>query len=118
MARSAALCFGVVMRNIIQELRKNAPPIWLGTRTAEFTGGLYEWETLKNKFYKRELPDNCFVRVGQRLAVQRDPFLGWLALQFSDARDPCVRPPLTRKADTPKAAVRLRRRADSDGAAA
>ena len=81
------------MRAIIDELRATLPPVWLGTRTDELTGGAICWGTIQNRRSRNEIPDDCFARSGPRVLVIRDPFLDWWAKTLSPARRPPVLPP-------------------------
>jgi hypothetical protein len=68
------------------------PPVWLGTRTDELTGGAINWGTTQNRRSKGVIPDACFARGGSRVLVIRDPFLDWWATTLSDARQPSAKP--------------------------
>ena len=85
------------MRAIIDELRATLPPVWLGTRTNELTGGAICWGTIQNRRSRHEIPDECFARSGSRVLVIRDPFLDWWASTLSPARHPPVLPPRPRR---------------------
>jgi hypothetical protein len=77
---------GPPLEDVFDELRQALPPIFLGSRIDEFTGGAVHWPTTQNRRCKREIPDECFVRSGQRVLVRRDPFLDWWKTTLSDAR--------------------------------
>jgi hypothetical protein len=94
------------MHSIIDDLRAALPPVWLGTRTDELTGGAICWGTTQNRRSRGEIPDECFARSGTRVLVIRDPFLEWWATTLSDGRRPAAVPPR-----------RGRRRARADEAA-
>jgi hypothetical protein len=64
-----------MVHTIIDELRAALPPLFLGGRIGELTGGAINWGTIQNKRSRREIPDECFVRSGVRVLVRRDPFL-------------------------------------------
>jgi len=81
------------MHAIIEELRATLPPVWAGTRTGELMGNSIAWGTIQNLRARREIPDSCFVRSGQRVLVLRDEFLRWWETRLSDARRPPVVPP-------------------------
>jgi hypothetical protein len=85
---------GGSMHSIIEDLRAALPPVWLGTRTDELTGGAISWGTTQNRRSRGEIPDGCFARSGTRVLVIRDPFLSWWATTLSEARrPPVVSPP-------------------------
>ena len=65
------------MQEIIAQLKKALPPIFLGSASDELTGGAICWATIQNKRSRREIPDECFVRSGPRVLVVRDRFLDW-----------------------------------------
>jgi hypothetical protein len=75
-------------QSIIDDLRAALPPVWLGTRTDELTGGAICWGTTQNRRSRGEIPERCFVRSGSRVLVLRDPFLDWWATTLSEARRP------------------------------
>jgi hypothetical protein len=79
-------------RAIIDELRAELPPIWLGTRTDELTGGAICWGTTQNRRSRGEIPDECFARSGSRVLVIRDPFLSWWQSTLSLAHHPPALP--------------------------
>src|SRR6516165_5131846 len=94
------------MREVIEELRQALPPIFLGTRVDELTGGAIHWPTIQNKRSKREIPDNCFVKSGPKVLVRRDLFLDWWATTLSEARAaPVVTPRRGRRRARAEAAV-------------
>jgi hypothetical protein len=99
----------VQLHEIIEELREVLPVAWIGSKTGELTGGLFHWPTLQNKRAKRLIPDECFIRVDNRVAIRRDPFLRWAETTMAPARRPPVIPPPRRG--------RRRDRADSGRAA-
>jgi hypothetical protein len=74
------------MQEVIEELRQALPPIFLGSRIGDLTGGAIHWPTVQNKRSRREIPDACFVRSGPRVLVRRDLFLDWWATTLSEAR--------------------------------
>jgi hypothetical protein len=76
------------MHKIIDDLRAALPPVWLGTRTDELTGGAICWGTTQNRRSRGEIPEDCFARSGTRVLVLRDPFLAWWATTLSPARRP------------------------------
>ena len=61
------------MHNIIDDLRAALPPVWLGTRTDELTGGAICWGTTQNRRSRGEIPDECFARSGTRDPGSRAP---------------------------------------------
>jgi hypothetical protein len=93
------------MQEVIEELRQALPPIFLGARIGELTGGAIHWPTIQNKRSKREIPDTAFIRSGPRVLIRRDLFLTWWATTLSDARSPpsVIRPPLSRRRDRAEA---------------
>jgi hypothetical protein len=99
------------MLNIIDDLRAALPPVWLGTRTDELTGGAICWGTTQNRRSRGEIPDECFARSGTRVLVIRDPFLDWWSGTLTEARQPTTRngPPRRRqrmRAGSPSGAAR------------
>ncbi len=86
---------GPPLEDVIDELRQALPPIFLGSRVDELTGGAINWGTTQNKRSRREIPDECFVRSGQRVLVRRDLFLNWWVTTLSEARQPFGKPPRT-----------------------
>jgi hypothetical protein len=78
------------MKEIIEQLRAALPPVFLGSASAELTGGVICWGTIQNKRSRREIPDDCFVRSGPRVLVVRDPFLKWWETTLQPARQPAV----------------------------
>jgi hypothetical protein len=66
------------MHDIIEQLRRALPPVFLGSLSDELTGGAVHWATIQNKRSRREIPDECFLRSGTRnILVIRDRFLDW-----------------------------------------
>lgn len=66
------------MQDIIDQLRRALPPVFLGSLSDELTGGAVHWATIQNKRSRREIPDECFLRSGTRnILVIRDRFLDW-----------------------------------------
>jgi hypothetical protein len=90
------------MQDLIDELRRALPPIFLGARIDELTGGAIHWPTIQNKRSARVIPDDCFVRSGPRVLVRRDAFLDWWGTTLRDARQPFGKPARTTP-PTPKA---------------
>jgi hypothetical protein len=80
------------MQSVLDALREALPPVWLGAKTDELTGGAISWGTTQNQRSRGEIPAECFVRSGTRVLVIRDPFLTWWASRLSDARQPPSRP--------------------------
>lgn len=74
------------MRDIVEGLRREMPPVWAGTETNHLTGKALCWGTIQNKRSRGEIPDNCFVKSGKRVLVVRDPFLDWWQSTLSEAR--------------------------------
>jgi len=52
------------VREIIESLQQALPPIFLGSRADELTGGVVCWGTVQNKRSRREIPDEVFYPVG------------------------------------------------------
>ena len=89
---------GNVLTDLLEELRQTLPPIWLGARTDELTGGAICWGTIQNLRSQRQAPEDAFVRSGNKIVVIRDKFLPWWVFTLSDARQPpAVRPPRRRR---------------------
>ena len=82
-----------LLEELLEELRQDLPPIWLGTRTDELTGGAICWGTIQNRRANREAPEDAFVRAGNRIIVIRDKFLPWWIYGLLPARRPPVVPP-------------------------
>ena len=74
------------MDNIIEQLRRELPPIFAGTSIDELTGNAVCWGTIQNKRCERKIPDECFVRSGTRVLVVRDAFLRWWAATLQPSR--------------------------------
>ena len=88
------------MQSIIDKLQEELPPVWLGARTDELTGGAICWGTIQNRRSRGEIPHQCFLRSGSRVLVHRDHFLEWWATTLTDARrPPPVVPPRRRRRD-------------------
>src|SRR5215471_2659142 len=83
--------------DLFEELRQTLPPIWLGSRTDELTGHAICWGTIQNRRSRREVPEECFVRSGNRVLIIRDKFLPWWVSTLSEARRPPVLPPRPRR---------------------
>jgi hypothetical protein len=89
---------GEILPDLLEELQKTLPPIWLGTRTDELTGPAICWGTVQNLRARREAPDDAFARAGNRVLVIRDRFLPWWISTLSEARrPPVVVPPRRRR---------------------
>ena len=97
------------MQEIIDQLRKALPPIFLGSASDELTGGAICWGTIQNKRSRREIPSECFVRSGPRVLVVRDPFLDWWGATLRPARETS-----REYAPQPRAGQRRRSRDDHD----
>jgi hypothetical protein len=82
--------------DLFEELRQTLPPIWLGSRTDELTGHAICWGTIQNRRSRREVPEECFVRSGNRVLIIRDKFLPWWISTLSEARRPPVLQPRPR----------------------
>jgi hypothetical protein len=78
------------MQHVVEELRKALPPVFAGTSLGELTGAAIHWPTIQNRRALRQIPDECFVRSGQRVLIIRDPFLSWWQTTLSEARQPGV----------------------------
>jgi hypothetical protein len=91
------------VREIIESLQQALPPIFLGSRADELTGGVVCWGTVQNKRSRREIPEECFARSAGRVLIIRDRFLEWWAGTLSEARRPPILPPprRTRRAAHP-----------------
>jgi len=87
----------------IESLRRALPPIFLGARIGELTGGALCWGTLQNRRSRREIPGEgeIFLRSGNRVLVRRDPLLAWWSTTLSAARRPPVLPPPRRSQRAP-----------------
>jgi hypothetical protein len=99
MREAAFASRGNVLTDLLEELRQTLPPIWLGTRTDELTGGAIGWGTIQNRRSQRQAPEGAFVRSGNKVVVLRDKFLPWWISTLSDARQPPAVPPPRRRRD-------------------
>jgi hypothetical protein len=84
------------MTDIIAELRRALPRVFLGAKLDQLSGGAINWGTTQNRRSRDEIPnaDKIFVRSGNRVLVIRDPFLDWWATTLSEAkRAPVIPPP-------------------------
>jgi hypothetical protein len=82
----------MLTQRVIEELRQILPPIFAGTSLNELTGGAIHWPTIQNRRSLKEIPDECFIRSGNRVVVIRDPFLAWWMTTLQDARQPFGKP--------------------------
>jgi hypothetical protein len=80
-----------VVEEIIRQLRKELPAIFLGSKANELTGGALCWGTVQNKRSRGEIPAECFVRSGPRVLVVRDRFLDWWATTLQPAQQTAER---------------------------
>ena len=97
------------MQEVIEQLRQALPPIFLGSRVGELTGGAIHWPTIQNKRSERKIPDDAFIKSGPRVIVRRDRFLDWWATTLSEARaSPVVVPRRGRRRDRAEATVGLK----------
>jgi hypothetical protein len=85
----------MLTQRVIDELRQVLPPVFAGTSFDELTGGAIHWPTIQNRRCDKEIPDECFVRSGNRVLVIRDPFLDWWGTTLRDARQPFGKPART-----------------------
>jgi hypothetical protein len=90
------------MQHVVEELRKALPPVFAGTSLGELTGNAIHWPTVQNRRALRQIPDDCFVRSGNRVLVLRDNFLNWWGGTLSEARQPISAK--RRRGDQPAAA--------------
>jgi hypothetical protein len=105
----------MLTQRVIEELEKALPPVFAGTSVDELTGGAINWATVQNRRCKREIPDACFVRSGNRVLVIREPFLNWFKSTLRDARQPFGKPA---RATPPTPRAGRKKLARSDTAAA
>jgi hypothetical protein len=70
---------------IVEQLRKEWPATFAGTRIDDLSGGAIIWGTIKNKRSRKEIPKDCFVYSGPKVLVVRDRFLDWWATQLKAA---------------------------------
>jgi hypothetical protein len=87
---------------VIDQLRRELPPVFAGPKSDELTGGAIHWPTIQNRRSKGEIPDICFLKAGRRVLVRRDPFLAWWAATLSEVRQSSDKHPRTTP-PTPKA---------------
>jgi hypothetical protein len=87
------------VEEFIAALRRELPPVFLGSKVGELTGGAISWGTTQNRRSRREIPnaDEIFVRSGNRTLVARDPFLDWFATTLALPRQPPTTPPPRRE---------------------
>ncbi len=71
------------MEGLVDQLRKEWPATFAGTRIGELSGGAISWGTIQNKRSRKEIPRDCFVYVGPKVLVVRDRFLDWWGSQLS-----------------------------------
>ena len=107
----------MLTQRVVDELEKALPPVFAGTSVDELTGGAIIWRTIQNRRSAKEIPDDCFVRSGNRVLVLRSPFLAWFATTLRDARQPFGKPPRTSR-PTPRAGRTRRSRIASVATAA
>jgi hypothetical protein len=81
--------------DIVSELRRTLPAVFLGSKIGELTGSSIAWGTVQNKRSRGEIPNenDIFIRSGNRVLVVRDPFLDWWSTTLSLARRAPVLPP-------------------------
>ncbi len=75
------------MQHVIEQLRRDLPPVFLGSSLDKLTGNAIRWRTIQNRRSRREIPDECFFRSGTRILVLRDKFLHWWETTLSGARE-------------------------------
>jgi len=85
------------VEEVVEQLRRALPPVFLGVASGQLTGGAIHWPTVQNKRAQRQIPDECFCRSGPRVLVIRDPFLDWWATTLTEARQPDTRRPPRRQ---------------------
>ena len=89
----------MVMKDLLEQLRAELPPVWHGPRTDEYTGGALTWGDLQNKHCIGEIPDEAFFYCGRKKMVRRDPLLDWWAAKLSmTIQDNIPKPSRRRKA--------------------
>jgi hypothetical protein len=98
------------MEEVIEQLRRALPPVFLGSASDELTGGAICWGTVQNKRSRGEIPDECFVRSGPRVLVVRDRFLDWWGATLRPAG-------ATKRRYAPQPSARQRGRSRGDRAA-
>jgi hypothetical protein len=83
------------MEDVIAEMKRQLPSVFLGANIDELSGGIFNWRTIQNRRSRSEYEneDEIFFRVGNRVGVRRDPFLTSVAGTLSRARRLPVQPP-------------------------
>jgi hypothetical protein len=108
----------MLTQHVIDKLRQVLPPVFAGTSLDELTGGAIHWPTIQNRRCGKEIPDECFVRSGNRVLVIRDPFLDWWGTTLRDARQPFGKPARTTPPTAKAGRTRSARVTPDAGAAA
>jgi hypothetical protein len=87
------------MEHVIAALKQALPPIFLGSKLDELTGGAINWRTTQNRRCRGEIEneDEIFFRVGNRVGVRRDPLLAWFATTLKPLRSEPAMPPRRRR---------------------
>jgi hypothetical protein len=90
---------GIVQHDVVDELRRKLPPIFLGAKVGDLTGHSINWGTIQNRRARRVIPgdERIFVRSGNRVLVYRDPFLDWWSTTLEPARRAPVLPRKSRR---------------------
>jgi len=84
------------MLDVVEELKAALPPIFLGSRIGDLTGGAIHWPTIQNKRALRLIPPECFCYSGRQVLVKRDAFLAWWGTTLTDT-SPCFDKPEKRR---------------------
>lgn len=70
-----------ICAEVIAELMDVMPPIFLGVKLDDYTGGAAHWPTIQNiranSDTKDHIPPECFLYAGRKVLIRRDPFLRW-----------------------------------------
>ena len=72
------------MLEIVDELKAALPPVFLGSRIGDLTGGAIHWPTIQNKRALRQIPADAFCYSGRQVLVRRDAFLDWWSTTLSE----------------------------------
>ena len=68
--------------DLIENLRKELPPVFARSETPRLLGGIIATGTLANLDSDEKGPEGAF-RHGRKICYQRDPFLTWLGARLS-----------------------------------
>ena len=70
---------------IIEQLRKELPPVWARTQTDSLTGNAWRGRTIANLMSRGEFPKEAYTYSGRKCILVRDPFLNWAEQEMAKA---------------------------------